>query len=171
MLKKNMKLGKINLFLFLFLLYPKIIFSENNVGFDNLNNLPSSFEDLEITEEESFNEDLNLKLKNNSDIEITKDSIAELKALDKISAKTSNLKIKIGEEILFQNLKIKILKCKVSEFDDSPDTIAYMQVIDINQINNDKVFIFNGWTFASSPSLRPFDHAIYGLWLLGCYNV
>ena len=168
-----MKLGKINFFLFLLFLlfYPKIIFSENIDNYNNLDTLPSSFEDLENTEEESFFEDLNLKLKIYNDSATTKEPIAELKALDKVSAKTSNLKIRIGEEIIFKNLKIKILKCKISEFDDTPDTVAYMQVIDKNQINNDKVFIFNGWTFASSPSLRSFDHAVYDLWLIGCYNV
>ena len=97
--------------------------------------------------------------------------IVEIKALDKVSAKSTTLKIRLGEEIKFQNLKIKPIKCKVSEFDDAPDTIAYLQVIDVTQKNNDKVFIFNGWTFSSSPSLRPFDHAVYDLWLVGCYNI
>jgi len=98
-------------------------------------------------------------------------TIVEIKALDKVSAKSTTLKIRLGEEKKFQNLKIKPIKCKVSEFDDAPDTVAYLQVIDVTQKNNDKVFIFNGWTFSSSPSLRPFDHAVYDLWLVGCYNI
>tara|TARA_B100000579_G_C22805394_1_gene842206 strand:- start:512 stop:910 length:399 start_codon:yes stop_codon:yes gene_type:complete len=96
--------------------------------------------------------------------------VVEIEALDKVSAKTTLLKINVGEEKKFENLKIKPLKCKVSEFDDSPDTVAYLQVIDITQKDNDKVFIFNGWTFSSSPSLRPFDHPVYDLWLISCYN-
>ena len=67
-----------------------------------------------------------------------------------------------------QILIIKVLKCKNSEFDDNPEVTAYMQVKDITIKNNDKVFIFNGWTFASDPSLTPFDHAIYDLQLLNC---
>ncbi len=98
-------------------------------------------------------------------------TIVEIKAIDKVSAKSTTLKIKLGEEKKFENLKIKPIKCKVSEFDDTPDTIAYLQVIDVTQKNNDKVFVFNGWTFSSSPSLRPFDHAVYDLWLVGCYNI
>ena len=98
-------------------------------------------------------------------------TIVEIKAIDKVSAKSTTLKIKLGEEKKFENLKIKPIKCKVSEFDDAPDTIAYLQVIDVTQKNNDKVFVFNGWTFSSSPSLRPFDHAVYDLWLVGCYNI
>ena len=37
--------------------------------------------------------------------------------------------------------------------------------------DDEKVFIFNGWTFSSDPNLTPFDHAIYDLQLINCYNV
>ena len=94
----------------------------------------------------------------------------EIKILDKVSSKNSTLNLKIGEEKKFQNLIIKSLKCKNSEFDDNPDIIAYLQVKDLNNDNNDKVFIFNGWTFASSPSLQPFDHPVYDIWLTKCIN-
>ena len=50
------------------------------------------------------------------------------------------------------------------------DSVAYMQVKDLTKSENDQVFIFNGWTFASEPSLTPFDHAIYDLQLLNCNN-
>ena len=36
--------------------------------------------------------------------------------------------------------------------------------------DNDKVFVFNDWTFASSPSIRPFDHPVYDVWLKKCYS-
>ena len=51
------------------------------------------------------------------------------------------------------------------------DDVAYMQVKDLSKTQNEKVFIFNGWTFSSDPSLSPFDHAIYDLQLLNCYKV
>ena len=94
----------------------------------------------------------------------------EIKILDKVSSKNTTLNLKIGEEKKFQNLIIKSLKCKNSKFDDNPDITAYLQVKDINNKNNDKVFIFNGWTFASSPSLKPFDHPVYDIWLTRCIN-
>ena len=94
----------------------------------------------------------------------------EIKILDKVSSKNTTLNLKIGEEKKFQNLIIKSLKCKNSEFDDNPDITAYLQVKDLNNDNNDKVFIFNGWTFASSPSLQPFDHPVYDIWLTKCIN-
>ena len=93
----------------------------------------------------------------------------EIKILDKISSKTIKLNLKINEEKQYENLFIKILKCRNSEFDDSPEVTAYLQVKDITIKDNDKVFIFNGWTFSSSPSIRPFDHPVYDIWLLKCF--
>tara|TARA_B100000945_G_scaffold303173_1_gene287441 strand:- start:368 stop:763 length:396 start_codon:yes stop_codon:yes gene_type:complete len=92
----------------------------------------------------------------------------ELKILDKVSSKSSQLEIEINNEKKFKNLKIKVLKCENSKFDDNPEVTAYLQVIDTDSKNNDKVFVFNGWTFASSPSLKPFDHPVYDIWLISC---
>jgi len=96
-------------------------------------------------------------------------NFVEIKILDKVSSKNSILNLKIGEEKEFENLIIKFLKCKNSEFDDSPEITAYLQVRDVTYKNNNKVFIFNDWTFGSSPSLRPFDHPVYDIWLNKCY--
>ena len=93
----------------------------------------------------------------------------EIKILDKVSSKNNVLKIKIGEEQKFKNLLIKSLKCKNSEFDDNPEITAYLQVKDLTIKNNDEVFIFNGWTFFSSPTIKPFDHPVYDIWLTKCY--
>jgi len=93
----------------------------------------------------------------------------EIKILDKVSSKNNLLKLKIGEEKKFKNLLIKSLKCKNSEFDDNPEIIAYIQVKDLTKTNNDEVFIFNGWTFLSSPTINTFDHPVYDIWLTKCY--
>ena len=96
-------------------------------------------------------------------------NFVEIKILDKVSSKNSILNLEIGKEEKFENLIIKSLKCKNSEFDDSPEITAYLQVKDVTDKNNDKVFVFNDWTFGSSPSLRPFDHPVYDIWLTECY--
>ena len=93
----------------------------------------------------------------------------EIKILDKVSSKTSTVELKIGKEVEFKNLLIKSLKCENSKFDDNPEITAYIQVIDKTNTNNDEVFVFNGWSFSSSPSLKPFDHPIYDIWLMSCY--
>ena len=96
-------------------------------------------------------------------------SNTEIKILDKISSKNKLVKLKNGEEFLYKDLSIKSFKCKNSEFDDNPEITAYLQVKDLKNINNDEVFVFNGWTFSSSPTLRPFDHPVYDIWITKCY--
>ncbi|WP_440913196.1 DUF2155 domain-containing protein [Candidatus Pelagibacter sp.] len=96
-------------------------------------------------------------------------SFTEIKILDKISSKNTSLKLKNGQLLKFKDLSIQSLKCKNSEFDDSPEITAYIQVRDLSNQNNDEVFVFNGWMFSSSPSITPFDHPIYDVWLVKCY--
>ena len=94
----------------------------------------------------------------------------DLKILDKISSKNTLVKLKNGELIKFKDLSIKSLKCKNSEFDDNPEITAYIQVKDLtDNNNNNEVFVFNGWMFSSSPSITPFDHPVYDVWLINCY--
>ena len=95
--------------------------------------------------------------------------LVEIKILDKVSSKTDLLKLEIGKELKFKSLLIKSLKCKNSEFDDNPEITAYIQVKDMTNKDNNEVFIFNGWTFSSSPAVNPFDHAVYDIWLTRCY--
>ena len=94
--------------------------------------------------------------------------IVEINILDKVSSKNTILKLNLGEEKKFQNLQIKVLRCENSKFDDDPEITAYIQVKDMNISNNEKVYVFNGWTFSSSPTLNPFDHPVYDLWLSSC---
>ena len=96
-------------------------------------------------------------------------SFTEIKILDKISSKNTSLKLKNGQLLKFKDLSIQSLKCKNSKFDDNPEITAYIQVRDLSNQNNDEVFVFNGWMFSSSPSITPFDHPIYDLWLIKCY--
>ena len=91
-----------------------------------------------------------------------------LKILDKISSKNDTIKLKNNEEVFFKDLSVKSLKCSNSEFDDNPEIKAYIQVKDVMNENKDNVFVFNGWMFSSSPSIKPFDHAVYDIWLIGC---
>ena len=91
-----------------------------------------------------------------------------LKVLDKISSKNEEIRLKNKDEIRFKDLSIKSMKCSNSKFDDNPEIKAYIQVKDLTNQNKDNVFIFNDWMFSSSPSIRPFDHPVYDIWLIGC---
>ncbi len=96
-------------------------------------------------------------------------NFTDIKILDKISSKNILIKLENGKSKKYKDLLIKSMKCKNSEFDDNPEITAYIQVKDLTNKNKDDVFVFNGWMFSSSPSINPFDHPVYDIWLVNCY--
>tara|TARA_B100001250_G_scaffold413569_1_gene448132 strand:+ start:2004 stop:2516 length:513 start_codon:yes stop_codon:yes gene_type:complete len=138
----------------------------------NIDELPATFEE-EVDEADGYDDSLekeDLEKKSTSSNK-NGEVMVVLKALDKITAKTSIIKMGIEKEEVFGELEIKVLKCVLSSKEDPPDTIAYLQIKDLAEKNKDQVFIFNGWTFASTPTLKSVDHPIYDVWLVGCENV
>ncbi|MDA9682912.1 DUF2155 domain-containing protein [Candidatus Pelagibacter sp.] len=105
-----------------------------------------------------------------SENQLKTENFAVLTVLDKVNSQSEIVEIEIGKEYIFKNLSINILKCNNSKFDDDPEVTAYMQVRDTVNKDENKVYIFNDWTFASSPSIRPFDHPVYDIWLKKCYS-
>ena len=96
-------------------------------------------------------------------------NFTDIKILDKINSKNQLIKLTNNEEYIYKDLSIKSLKCTDSEFDDNPEIKAYIQVRDLTKKNRNNVFVFNGWMFSSSPSIAPFDHPVYDIWLISCY--
>ena len=176
-----MKLGKLKIYFFL------IIFllgtTQNVFGIDkidsvplvNLEELSPTFEEdkdvLERKEEQSGSLKSDENLEDEKLVKKTDKVYINIKALDKITAKTLAIKLGIGEKKYFGSLEIKGLKCQLSENNEFSDTVAYLQVKDLDSKDNNQVFLFNGWTFASSPTLKPIDHPIYDLWITGCENI
>ena len=130
-----------------------------NIKVGNLNKLLISFIFYIIFFQSSYAQSIENFLGKNTDIKI----------LDKISSKNELIDLTIGEEIIYKDLAIKVMKCTNSELDDNPEVKAYIQVRDLTKNNNDKVYVFNGWMFSSSPSIAPFDHPVYDIWLVNCY--
>ncbi len=141
----------------------------------NLEDLSPTFEEdkdeLEKIDEKNTNlnkiEDISDETKTQKNEKI----YINIKALDKITAKTSAIRLSIGEKKFFGPLEIKALKCQFSENNDFIDTVAYLQVKDLSAKDNNQVFLFNGWTFASSPTLQSIDHPVYDLWITSCENI
>ena len=131
----------------------------------NLNEIKPSFEETDLSEDELSS---TKNLKNKSNKNFTNSSKVTLIGLDKITAKSSIISINLNEEKKFGPLKIKILKCEKIKNQNKIDDVAYMQVKDLTKNENEKVFIFNGWTFASDPNITPFDHAVYDIQLTSC---
>jgi len=169
-----MKLGKIKYFQILILLFPLIISvkAEDKISTSpliNLEKLKPSYE--EVTKDEDNLETKQILKKKKIKINNSKDIIVNLLGLDKITAKTSVIKLKIGEVKKFGMLEIKALKCGSVNYHNNREAVAYIQVIDTTKNQNEKVFIFNGWTFSTNQTISPIDHAIYDIWLTGCDNV
>ena len=134
----------------------------------NLNELKPSFEEVNDTVGDVNNSEL---IKKKTNLSQTNSSGAKFIGLDKITAKTSEIIVSFGETKKFGPLEIKVLKCGKINSENLNDVVAYLQVKDLSKNDNEKVFIFNGWTFSSDPTIAPFDHAIYDLQLINCYNV
>ena len=176
-----MKLGKISILIFFitFLIFTKFnVFAEEKiqtVPLINLEELSPTFEEdkdeLEKIDKKKTNLNDTTEILEKSDVKKNDKIYINIKALDKITAKTSSIKIAVGEKNFFGPLEIKALKCQLSENNDSPDTVAYLQVKDLSSKDNNQVFLFNGWTFASSPTLQSIDHPVYDLWITGCENI
>lgn len=172
--QKNMKLGnkKLIFYISFFILMNLYSVAEEKILSNpllNLEKLKPSFEEVEeFTEDKNANEII-LEKK----ITTTKSNSlnATLIGLDKITAKTSKIIVKLGEVKNFGPLEIKLLKCsKLNSKIDNQNSVAYIQVKDLSGNQNEQVFIFNGWTFSSDPTIAPFDHAIYDLQLVNCNN-
>ena len=131
----------------------------------NIDNIKPSFEEFDTNSDISNSKQ---SLKEKKSVKKLKSSQAILIGLDKITAKSSELIVNLNEKKTFGPLEIKILKCGKVKVNNKIDSVAYMQVKDLTKNDNEQVFIFNGWTFASDPSLTPFDHAIYDLQLVNC---
>ena len=176
-----MRFGKLKIYIFVF-----IFFLENTItlfAVDKIESIPLiNLEELSPTFEED-KDVLEKKDEQNSSIEndenfkkekitINTDKIyINITALDKITAKTLSIKLGIGEKKYFGSLEIIGLKCQLSENNEFNDAVAYLQVKDLAAKDNNQVFLFNGWTFASSPTLQSIDHPIYDLWITGCENI
>ena len=170
-----MKLGKSKIILFILFLfnYNFMSLADDKIlssPLINLNELKPSFDELDATNNNKIENNIIKNKKKSSPS--SNFSSAKFIGLDKITAKTSEITINLGETKKFGPLEIKVLKCaNIDSENISNESVAYLQVKDLSINENEKVFIFNGWTFASDSTLTPFDHAIYDLQLVNCNNV
>ena len=176
-----MRFGKLKIYIFVFIFFLEntiTLFAVDRIESTPLINLeelsPTFEEDKDVLEKKdeqnsSIENDENF---NKEKITINTDKIyINITALDKITAKTLTIKLGIGEKKYFGSLEIIGLKCQLSENNEFNDAVAYLQVKDLAAKDNNQVFLFNGWTFASSPTLQSIDHPIYDLWITGCENI
>ncbi|HIF62157.1 MAG TPA: DUF2155 domain-containing protein [Candidatus Pelagibacter sp.] len=175
-----MKPGKYRFFFIFFLFFFKLSFAFSDdkiqtVPLINLEELSPTFEEEKDELEKKEGKNIILKESKTISKEFKKSKsnkiYVNLTALDKITAKTSLIRLAVGDVKIFGPLEIKALKCELSEGNDSTDTVVYIQIKDLSVKDNNQVFLFNGWTFASSPTLQSIDHPVYDLWINSCENI
>ena len=165
-----MRPGNLNstILLILISLYFAPLFAESQIDLQNIQ--PTFEEEPETIDDRKTEQQNYIKSKKRKKIQ-TNETIVSLRALDKITAKTLDIDIILGKKKKFGYLEILPKNCKRSLEASDSGVVAYLQVKDLSDKSYEKVFVFNGWTFSSSPTLRPFDHPVYYLWLTGCENI
>jgi len=94
---------------------------------------------------------------------------ASLMALDKVTARVSEIFIEVGKPELFGTLEINMFICHSTPPEDPPESAVYLSIDEIRsgeQLNP----LFKGWMFASSPGLNPLEHPVYDVWVLRCID-
>ena len=165
-----MKIGNLKLIILLIIIFSNIglIKAQEKIKLENLQ--PTFEEELDTLENDQDQEISNIKSKDMKNSN-TKQTIVKLRALDKITAKTSDIDIVLGTKKRFGYLEIFPRKCNKFEDQNNKGVAAYVQVKDLSDKKEDKIFVFNGWTFSTSTNLKTFDHPIYDHWVTGCENI
>ena len=165
-----MKLGNLNIILFIFLFFFNLahLNAQEKIKLQDLQ--PTFEEEPDTNESNKGDESSKIKSKGKKNLNTTK-TVVKLRALDKITARTSDIDIVLGKKRKFGYLEILAKQCKQSIEKNNSGVVAYIQVKDLSEKRDNKVFVFNGWTFSSSPTLKTFDHPVYDLRVTGCENI
>lgn len=94
------------------------------------------------------------------------DTLTIVRALDKITARLTTLRLPEDEAVAFGTLEITARHCYARPPEETPETYAFLQVDDVQDSERER--IFSGWMFASSPALHALEHPVYDVWVIGC---
>ena len=99
---------------------------------------------------------------------------AILQGVDKITAETFRFEAKVGEPVRYKGVVLTVHACETTASDEpTVDSWAHLDVVSQPRTPPGRLGpapkeVFRGWMSASSPSLHPFEHAGYDLWLIAC---
>jgi len=99
-------------------------------------------------------------------------SVAILRGLDKVTARTRDFESPIGEIVEFGTLEITVQYCRKRPPEETPEIFAFLEVDDQRtdgsgiQVEGEQ--IFSGWMFASNPALNALEHPVYDVWVIDC---
>jgi hypothetical protein len=93
--------------------------------------------------------------------------LAELQALDKITARVRPIEARVGQTFTFGTLNIQVEACRKAPPEEPREATAFLRVWEAKPGEQSK-WVFSGWMFASSPALSAMDHPVYDIWVKDC---
>jgi len=99
-------------------------------------------------------------------------SLAVLRGLDKVTARTRDFEAPVGEAVDFGALEVTVRYCRKRPPEEPPEVFAYLEVLDRRTDGfgeeTEGEEIFSGWMFASNPALNALEHPVYDVWVIDC---
>ena len=105
---------------------------------------------------------------NKSSHNIYKDTLsAKITALNKITAKSQVMIVKVGEAKFFGNIEIKIHRCLKNTDQYLPENKILLSITE-NKVDEDQLLLFQGWMISSNIAASTFEHAVYEVFSEEC---
>ncbi|MFN7163437.1 MAG: DUF2155 domain-containing protein [Hyphomonas sp.] len=105
---------------------------------------------------------------------------ATLRALDKITGRSTDIVVKVGEPVVYGSLSIELKTCFQTPPEEVPESAAFLRISsmmpvadEIQTVNAagataETPVVFSGWMYASSPGLSALEHPVYDIWVIRC---
>ena len=110
---------------------------------------------------------------------------ATLRALDKITGRSTDIDVRTGEPVVFGSLNVELKTCFQTPPELPPESAAFLTIhstqavqvdtmddaVDagaVDTVSEENPRLFSGWMFASSPGLSALEHPVYDIWVISC---
>lgn len=113
---------------------------------------------------------------------------ATLRALDKITGRSTDIIVKIGQPVAYGSLNIELQACFQTPPEEVPESAAFLKISSTRPVADEQLeaatdgdkkaaaalaasetpVVFSGWMYASSPGLSALEHPVYDIWVIRC---
>ncbi len=99
---------------------------------------------------------------------LSADRAVVLRGLDKITARITTFDAPIDMTVPFGTLRITPRACNKRPPEETPEVAAFLEIVDQRPGESQRIALFSGWMFASSPALSALEHPVYDVWVIDC---
>jgi hypothetical protein len=113
---------------------------------------------------------------------------ATLRALDKITGRSTDIVVKVGQPVTYGSLSIDLQACFQTPPEEVPESAAFLKISSTRPVADEQMeaaadgdkkaaaelaasenpVVFSGWMYASSPGLSALEHPVYDIWVIRC---